>query len=580
MQGGEWLDRLRLVGVGIYSRRALAKFFNAAGNGRKTQDRILIQRIRRNADSDFGRAHQFTSISSYDEFARRVPVMTYEDLEPYVRRVMNGETSAMFGPGQTVRMFAMTSGTTDRPKYVPVTDAFVREYRRGWSAFGFKSLEDHGNAFLRPIVQTSSPMDSEQTMTGVPCGSISGLLAKTQLRLVQRYYAAPPTVGYIDDLTARAYVIMRLAVPQNVAFLVTASPAMNLRLVETADRYAETLIRDIHDGTISSKFDVPDRIRKSLAPLLKGDAVTAGRLECIVRDTSRLLPKDYWNLAFVANWTGGTMGLHLRRFPEYFGRTPVRDIGLLATEGRMSVCIDDATPAGLLDVGTNFFEFIPEDDDGSVLRSHELCEGRAYRILLTNSAGFYRYDIGDFVRVTGMYADTPMIEFLHKGRHMSSMTGEKISEQQVVQAFDRAIQGTGPADGLFVLAPRWGDPPCYRLYMEALQKTPAPDSDAAELARRFDDALSQINMEYASKRHSGRLNQIEFVILPAGTLAARNRDLIRDRQASNEQFKHQYLLSQPGNDRDLDGCGISQGSFETPKVSTSQHVPTPTVRYE
>ena len=150
----------------------------------------------------------------------------------------------------------------------------------------------------------------------------------------------------------------------------------------------------------------------------------------------RLLPKHYWNLAFLANWTGGTMGLYLQEFPQYFGDVPVRDIGLLASEGRMSIPIEDGTPAGILEVNTNFYEFVPADEEPKtskhVLRAHEVRPGEEYWILLTTSAGFYRYDIGDVVKVVGFEGQAPVIEFLHKGAHLCSMTGEKLSERQVV----------------------------------------------------------------------------------------------------------------------------------------------------
>ena len=94
-----------------------------------------------------------------------------------------------------------------------------------------------------------------------------------------------------------------------------------------------------------------------LRPRLAPDPGRARQLETIVAEHGALLPKHYWNLAFIANWTGGTMGLYLRDFPHYFGEVPVRDIGLLASEGRVSIPIEDGTPAGIVDVVSHFFEF-------------------------------------------------------------------------------------------------------------------------------------------------------------------------------------------------------------------------------
>lgn len=528
-----------------HAGRTLQRFLRAVRAGRRTQDEVLRAKLRRNAASGFGRDFGFSSIRNYADFAARMPILRYEDLAPYIERVKRGELTAMFGAGQTVRMFAKTSGTTDQPKYIPVTDAFLSEYRRGWNAFGVKAIGDHPGSFLRPIVQVASPMDEEFTQAGIPCGAITGLMAATQKKLVRRYYVVPPQVAHIPDAEARYYCVVRFAATCDPAFFITASPATQLRLARTLDGCADALIRDVRDGGLAANLEIPTEIRADLAARLAPDAPAARRLEGIRTRTGRLLPRDVWRLGFLANWTGGTMGLHLRDFPEYFGTTPVRDVGLIASEGRMSIPVADGTPAGILNVPDNFYEFIPAAEYGgprpTVLRAHELAVGEEYFILLTTSAGFYRYDIGDRVRVTAFAGETPLIEFLHKGVHASSITGEKLTEQQVVLAFASAGTAANGAAPTFVLAPQWGHPPFYRLHVEDEGNAPC---DRAALAAAFDARLCAINIEYASKRDSGRLGPVMVNILPAGYLAGRNRRIAERQRAANEQFKHCYLLSE------------------------------------
>jgi hypothetical protein len=254
-------------------------------------------------------------------------------------------------------------------------------------------------------------------------------------------------------------------------------------------------------------------------------------------------------LGFLANWTGGTLGLYLRDFPEYFGDTPVRDVGLIASEGRMSIPIEDGTASGVLNVPDNFYEFIPAREYGlsqpTVLRAHELTAGEEYFILLTTSAGFYRYDIGDRVRVTGHHGEAPLIEFLHKGVHTSSLSGEKLTEHQVVLAFAALAAADSASAPLFVVAPRWARTPFYRLHLEA------PVLNSAELeslGSAFDARLQRINIEYAARRTSGRLGAVEVNLLPAGFLTARDRRIAARQRAANEQFKHCFLLSEVNGD--------------------------------
>lgn len=557
-------DRLACVLAVAHARHIYRRFRAATRNATAIQERVLLAKIARNADSRFGRDHHFDQIRSAADFVRHVPIQDYEAHAPYIERVKAGDTRALFGPGQRVRMFALTSGTTDTPKFIPVTDEFLKEYRRGWNVFGIKALLDHRAAMLRPIAQVSSRMDESVTPAGVPCGAITGLMAATQKRLVRRYYVTPACVARIDDPAAKYYTIMRLAIPADVAFMITASPATQLKLARTADEHREQLIRDIHDGTLCQSVNVPATVRASLQPRLTASPVTAHRLEELVRKHGRLLPRHYWNLAFLANWTGGTMGLYLRDFPEYFGDVPVRDVGLLASEGRMSIPVDDGTPAGILDVTSHFFEFVPaeemESPSRSALRAHQVEVGREYFVLLTTSSGLYRYDLGDLVRVVGFADQAPVIEFLNKGAHTCSLAGEKLTERQVILAMEATARVLEVPVTCFTVAPRWGHPPHYVLHIEPLQgagqkASPAEARRATDLAAELDRQLQKVNIEYASRRSSGRLDAMQLNLLPTGFLNRWDAQQANARRPGNEQYKHRYLLTRPDDDRDFTALG-------------------------
>ncbi len=178
----------------------------------------------------------------------------------------------------------------------------------------------------------------------------------------------------------------------------------------------------------------------------------------------------------MANWTGGSMGAYLHGYPEIFGERPVRDVGLIASEGRMTIPIEDGTPAGVLDIRHHYFEFIPEDqddrDDPETVEASELIEGRNYFILLTTAGGLYRYRIHDLVRCVGFHGRAPLLEFLNKGAHFSSLTGEKLSEFQVLAAVSQATKALDLHLGSFLVVPTWGDPPFYTMLVE--------ESDLAE----------------------------------------------------------------------------------------------------
>src|SRR5581483_5153912 len=106
-----------------------------------------------------------------------------------------------------------------------------------------------------------------------------------------------------------------------------------------------------------------------------------------------------------------------------------------------------------LAIRSHFFEFVPQDEIASanptVLTADQLEEGQCYYILFTTSAGLFRYNLHDIVKVVGCYHTAPLLEFQHKGGNISSFTGEKLSESQVTAALSATIQATGAAIRFF-----------------------------------------------------------------------------------------------------------------------------------
>ncbi len=532
----------------IWSQFQLRRFERSTRSSRDLQRRVLLDRIAKNRDSRFGRDHNFAGITKVEDFRARVPVTTYEYYTPYIEQMKAGQTDALLGPGQPLVMFAMTSGTQTARKYIPITEEYVKQFRRGWLVWGVKSCMDHPGMLYGSIVQLASDWDEFRTAAGTPCGSVSGLVASMQSSIVRRLYCVPPEVGRIKDVTARHYTTLRLAIPRDVTYFTTANPSTAVNLARLGDAEKDSLVRDIADGTLSDRFNVPAAIRDALAARIgTPDRRRARELEEIISRTGTLMPKDYWpNLKLLGNWTGGAVRAYLRHYPRMFGTTPVRDIGLIASEGRMTIPLESGSAGGVLDPTTNYYEFIPEEEANSamptVLEAHELVEGRNYFILLTTPSGFCRYNIFDLVRMVGRFNDTPVLEFLNKGAHFASITGEKLAESQVTRAVDWALGEMSHALTAFTLAPCWDDvQPYYTLLVER------PDITSDEQGRRLlsgvDSALCRLNSEYHCKRQSRRLGAVRLGLLPPGAWKDFCRQRLEQRGGTLEQFKHPCLVN-------------------------------------
>jgi hypothetical protein len=535
----------------------LCRFLRGLSQCRRVQGRLLASILQANADSDFGRRHGFSRIRSYADFAHAVPLADFSYHAPYVERCKAGELNALFGPSQKLLMFATTSGTTGDPKYIPVTSRFMAAYHRGWNIWAIKYLADHPQAYLRRVLQVSAPLENERTSGGHLCGSISAALARHQKRIVRYFYAVPADIGAIPDAQARYYVTMRFALMADIGTIVTANPSVLVMLAQIAEKNALSLIRDIHDGSIDSSINLPSEVRSRLMRRLRSNPGRSRVLEQLLQEHGRLLPRHYWNPAALGHWTGGTVHLYLPQVREYYGDRPVRDIGLLASEGRMSIPLEDNTPAGPLDIRANFYEFVPEDQVNSlgpcagattlpgnltVLRADELDTGRVYSIFLTNDAGLYRYHIGDLVRVTDRMGSTPVIAFLSRGAHTSSVTGEKLTEYQVVAAVGAVMREGGDHVTTFAVAPVWAQPPHYLLCFKS-PKTHSADV-LSQLAERIDEALGQLNAEYKSKRQSQRLGPLQIRQL-RGEAGVLDDTCAAMSPSHHEQSKHRFLFAEP-----------------------------------
>jgi hypothetical protein len=211
----------------------------------------------------------------------------------------------------------------------------------------------------------------------------------------------------------------------------------------------------------------------------------------------------------------------------------------------MTIPFANDTPAGVLDICSHYFEFVPEAGADSpsptVLGAHELREGHSYFIVPTTASGLYRYQISDLVRVRGFLGRTPLVEFLGKGHRFANLTGEKLSEHQVTQAMELSAERTGLHVGGYSLAPVWDDAqPYYGLFIE--EPDAANEAALRHFLADYDRALGEQNIEYAAKRESQRLGPVRAFVLPAGTWANWDRDRLAKTGGSPEQYKHPCLI--------------------------------------
>jgi hypothetical protein len=496
------------------------RFEESTRDATAAQKKKLLSILRANANTVYGREHGFGSIREVSDFQRNVPINSYETLGPYVDRMAAGEPGVLTGDAPL--MFALTSGTTGKAKMIPVTPTSLAEYNHAVQTHTWRCLEDHPEAGAGQFMVTSSKDIEGHTSAGIPFGAMSGFVVKRQPALVRSRFALPYEVGIITNVELKYYMTLRMALTSPVTALSSLNPSTILLLCQKLQQHGEELIRDVRNGTADALGPLPDYLERVVRPRLAPNPKRADELQALLKSSGELRPTEIWpNLAIVLCWKGGTMPLYFRQLQRWFPGLPIRDRGYMASEGCGSIPLTDAGSAGALAITTSFFEFIPveerEQENPPVLTCAELQPNRDYYVLFTTSAGLYRYDINDVVRVVDFYRDVPLIEFVRKGRGMTSLTGEKLAEQQVTAAMVTIADGLGADDTIrhFSAVPQFGDPPRYAFYLELGKDL--SDDQLQRVAARLDRALSEENVEYETKRDSLRLGPPLLKIVERGT---------------------------------------------------------------
>jgi hypothetical protein len=525
------------------SREAQA-FMAGLADPETTQAEVLLRRIiGPNLDSQFGKNHDFARIDTVSDYQQAVPISKYDAFAPMIERIVHDGEQGLL-TSAPVKRFFMTSGSTAGAKYIPVTSSFIRDKSRAFGIYWNTVFEQHPAAKAgRMVTNFSDSGAATASPGGLPCSSESAFWAGvTRATQLASKPIIPKAVAQIADSDARYHAIARILLEEAFSVIMTLNPSTILLLFSTLQRDAERLIADVRRGGIDAAVPVGDEVRAYVNARYRGNEERAAQLSALVSGGELKAHAVWSQLALGICWRSPMLAPYLDLLAPHFGPIAQRDYILMASEGVMAIPVADGCSGGPVAVGVHFYEFVPEaqidQPDPEVLLPHQLREGERYVVILTNGSGLYRYDIGDVVRVTGFVQRTPCIEFLHRCGATCSLTGEKLTEDQVTAAMTQTAQDLGMAVASFTLAPAAQGFPRYVAFVE-LQR-PSTDDVLRVFAARLDQALEHQNVEYGSKRSSARLGAPELRIVAPGSYdAARRRRL--EGGTSDSQIKPTHL---------------------------------------
>lgn len=529
--------------------RDIEKFLGGLDRPDIVQEECLLDRIvRPNERSVYGQQHRFDRIQTIRDYQRSVPIVTYADLEPWIARIVNGEASVL--TSEPVRRFFATSGSTGSVKTIPVTSSLIADKARAFGVYWGLLFRCHPGADAGRVVGNFSDSTSAgKVLCGLPLTSEgaywNAVSAATQKR---GRSPLPGSVARISDPDSRYYVVARILLEEEVTLLMALNPSTLLLLFRKMCAFATDLIHDIERGGLRSDLDATAEVREHIIGRYPPNPRRAKQLRGLLRNTDPVLAAhDVWpGLKLVVSWRSPMQRPYLRLLEQHLAAIPQRDYILMASEGVIAIPMADHMSGGVLATPFHFYEFINEEEIDSprptVRLASELEIGRSYVVLLSTSAGLYRYNIGDVVRVIGMQQRTPIVEFLHRAGSTCSMTGEKLTEEQVVQAMSAAARRLGiPLEG-FTLHPAPDGFPRYVVLVEPCER-PAPQQLRA-LVDAFERELADRNIEYSAKRRSERLGPPDLWVAAPGSYDAQRRKKIAG-GANDAQIKPTHLSRDP-----------------------------------
>lgn len=529
-RGADLLMAAHLCCIRFREGRRLASL---ARDPMRRQHRLLMQIVRENRATRFGREHGFDGILDLADYRRRVPVREYEALRPYVeagRRELPALTR------EAPRHYLRTSGTTGKPKDIPLTASHLEAQRRTHTFSVACQQRQCPEAFRGAILAVHSPAREGVLTNGKPYGAASGVVVESTPALVRDKLVVPPEVFGVADPRLKYRLILRLALSRSdISYIGTANGSTFLALMQMYRECREELVADVARGGFSQEGSLEPAVRAAIESRLEAQPGRAAALQALP-PAARL--GDLWpGVRLVVVWTGGSAGVALdalRR--ELPAGARIMELGYQASEFRGTVTLGAHAGTGLPTLDTHFFEFVERErwDRGEpeFLTLDQLHKGVDYHIIVTTPSGLYRYFMNDLVRVTGVLHHTPLLKFVQKGKGVTSLTGEKLYEAQALEAVQGVLACAGRAARYLMMLADEGEAR-YQLYLELEDDRPL---EAADLASRIDARLQTLNLEYAAKRESRRLGPLNLHRLKPATGEAHKRHCV-ERGQRESQFK-------------------------------------------
>lgn len=480
----------------------------ALKNPRAAQQTRLFSLLRQSARSLYGRRYHFERLKTIDDYQAAVPIITYDSLQDEIDAIKRGRQGVL--TEEPVVWMEKTTGSTGPSKYIPYTSSLTREFQAAVAPWMSDLYRRYANMRFGGSYWSITPLAEEREVTegGIPIGTPDerDYFGALDRKLLETLVITPRELARIMDVDSGRYVTLRfLLATSQLSFISVWNPSFLTLLIRFLWENSERLIADIRHGTLTPPVELSLHLHHTLIRRLSPQPRRATQLETILRRHGKLVPAEVWpNLALISCWASANARNFLPELKSIFPAVTIQPKGLLATEGVVSIPLlghEGAMPA----LTSHFFEFVPESSPSArPLLADEIENGETYKVLLSTGGGLYRYSLGDLVKVMGRVAETPMIEFIGKEGHISDLCGEKLNGARVEAVLNETLSKFQIAPLFAMIAPEWGTPPRYVLFIEDRE---LPHNLLDHLAQSIESGLVE-GHHYSYCRRLGQLGPL------------------------------------------------------------------------
>ncbi len=374
----------------LKGKKSLREIMQNCARANDLSRELLMQIVRDNRDTEYGRRYHFDRIRSIEDYKRLVPFSTYDDYAPYIERMVNNGEKNLITTYPIVQ-YAETSGSIGVPKKIPVSKQSMEIYTK-YTITRVTALADawhrEHNRHGLPVGRGFNQLEIvDRTLPdGTPLGNISGSAAKSYKMLFPYYLTSPIPVLYPKGYIPMMYLKVRYALAdRDTSFMFSVFMTNPVDMMNYIKNNWDWLVEDIRTGTFNKDVKIDEETKAELMKVTRPEPERAAELEREFRkgfDTP-IIPRIWPKMSFISTIGTGGFAAYTRAMRSFSDDVPIDFQIYGASESMMATCTHIEEPEFALLCDSCFFEFLPADapaDCTETLNIDQLEVGKEYEI--------------------------------------------------------------------------------------------------------------------------------------------------------------------------------------------------------